>query len=690
MLMLPSMKDTVIERITSDREPYRSKYERVLSYADLEYQPGDPDVWDNVPEETNAKIAQANAFLAYLYNDESRALKAIDILSKIRTDFEKSQEYDMNIRIPGVVIKYVNALDLLQGTTFITNEETEEIKSRIIELIDTFYNIYVKGTMAVVHYPTQNNYNIKTSSTIAYGAIAFPEAEQKEDWQNFAFYELNYILSAESHYIQPDGGVSEGLFYNNFALGSALPVMIAYRNTYDKPITVKRDCSLRNPVPPWDDIVCVDGDDYTFVNPLDSELFLKSIDWSIKLRFPDGDRPPIEDGNLIASSVTSVLSGLLKRSDYAWDTINNAHDPYSVFDEVYFLVYFDDGVSPREPDWSPTQFLPDAGNAVFRSGWDSNAVWFMMNCEHGPVHMTVHDHIDNTAFQLFAYGEYLLIDTGYYKPNPLDNSVTAHAENHSIVLIDGRGPPDKGLLTNFGDTDCYLENTLDTESIDYAEARTNYENTDVLRSSLFVRNRYVIVSDYLSSSIQHEYRFRIHGHGGYDNDGTFTPLSSGGRWERTKAGVDVYVISSAGVPLLEQPPYTMNGSPNVHQFEHDRKVRNHYVLDAKITGDNLSFLSIIYPYAVNPSGVSEMPATVTALTSPANSSAFEIINPDGTKDIAIVNRTGSAITISDGTHTVETDAQFAFAGINDSMGFIARGTFLKVNSQNISLVGSAE
>ncbi len=690
MLMLPEMKKSVLERINSGNEPYKTKYNSIELTADNEYNPGDPLVWNHREEEYNAKIAQANAFLAYIYNDEARARKAIDILAKIRTDFETNQQYDANIRIPGVVIRYINALDLLQATSFITESEVNYAKSLIIELVDKFFNIYVHGTMSVIHLPTQNNYNIKTASTIAYAAIAFPDAPQQSAWWNFSLSELGYMFSTESHYIQEDGGVSEEPFYYGFALGSAVPVFIAYKNTYgNKSFKVSRDCTLRNPVPPWDDVNCINGEEYEFKNPLDSELLQKTLDWTIKLRLPSGDRPPLGDGYFNTTSVMSALSGILKSSVYAWDNEENSNNPFSTFDDMYFLVYFDGTLPQNEPDWSPTQFLPQSGDAVFRSDWGPDALWFMLKCENGPVRMTVHDHVDDTSFQLYAYGEYLAIDTGYYKPNELDNSVTSHFENHNVLLIDNSGQPDKGLLTNFGDTDCFLENTYDGDTFDYAEARTNYQNTDVVRSVLSVKNRYVVVSDFLDASSSHEYRFRVHGYAGYDSGGTYTDISLGGKWERPLAGFDLFITTTAGLPSFEKPPYQKNLSPNVHLFENDRRVRDHTVLDAVVSGTDVSFLSVLYPYRVNTVIPSEMQATVNSVPAPTDTAMLEINSPDGGRDICIANRTGSVITITltDGTQ-IETDAIFTFVGLTDNKGFISRGSYLKVNGNTLPLEGS--
>ncbi len=57
----------------------------------------------------------------------------------------------------------------------------------------------------------------------------------------------------------------------------------------------------------------------------------------------------------------------------------------------------------------------------------------------------------------------------------------------------------------------------------------------------------------------------------------------------------------------------------------------------------------------------------------------------------IANRTGGVIriTLPDGI-VIEIDARFASAGISDYTGFIARGTYLKVNEISFPLQGIAE
>jgi len=678
MLMLPEHKEIVLQRC--EREPYKTMLERISATASLDYDPGDPEVYDSNPEGNNASIAQANALIAYLFDDELAGQKAVEFLNKIRTDFDTNQVYDIHIRMPKVVMGYINAWDLLLATPYINEEDANTAKSLIIELMDKFFSITVRSSSgAFLMHQTQNNYNIKVASSFIYAALAFPDAPQGKEWRNFSMSEFGFMLSTTSHYIQEDGGVSEGPFYFGFALESAIPALLAYKNTIGGPVTISRDCTYRTNVPPWDDIECIEGEPYTFINPLDGEILKRAVDWTIKIRLPSGDRPPFEDANFNPTRVVGILSGVWNEPLYAWDWKENINSPQSISDDPVYLVYYDDTIMPEEPGWTPTQFLAHAGNAMFRSDWGNDAIWFMMMAENGPVHMTVHDHVDDTSFQLYAFGEYLAMDPGYYKPNSLDNSVTAHAWNHNLTLIDNQGPPDKGLLTDFNDTDCFLENIYDGNIFDYAEARTRYQETDIVRSALFVRNRYVVVSDFLDASSSHEYSFRVHGYAGYDSGGTYTDFTLGGRWERPKAGLDVSVTSTAGTPSFAHPAYQYHASPNVHRFENNRQIADHVVLDAVVNGQDLSFLAVLYPYRKGSTDPFEMPAQVQEITAGSGLAALSITASDGKKDVILANRTGSSVSVSISEGVIETDASFAFVGLSYTppIGFITHGTYLK-------------
>lgn len=410
------------------------------------------------------------------------------------------------------------------------------------------------------------------------------------------------------------------------------------------------------------------------------------MDWTIKIRLPSGDRPPIDDSPFKYTNSAGIFTHFSGEGYYAWDWYNNEYQPMQTFEDEYYLLYFDDSVEPSPPEWSLNQFLPDSGNVAFRSDWDKDAVWFMLMAENGTARKTVHDHVDGTSFQMYAFGEYLAIDTGYYKPSGLDNALTSGGESHNLVLVDGKGPPEKGYLTNFGDVDSFIRETFDGENFAFARVETSFRGIEVNRLALFVRKRYVVIGDILYSSENHSYTFRLHGNAGYTSGGDYYDTADGGVWEREKAGLQ-FIITGTGNDLsLSHPPYSEGMPPYVHLFDHDGTAREHQVLDATIEGKDKAFLSILYPYGVS-SEIKQL--SLNEKISSDNFTALEYSLPDGSIDTAVINinyPSPATVNFSDGT-IIETDALFVFVGDTqkDPQVFIFKGNFIKLNNQNITL-----
>jgi hypothetical protein len=54
----------------------------------------------------------------------------------------------------------------------------------------------------------------------------------------------------------------------------------------------------------------------------------------------------------------------------------------------------------------------DAGMYAFRNGWGPEQIYFALHCS--PPAISGHDQQDNGTFELYAYGRWLMTDTGYY------------------------------------------------------------------------------------------------------------------------------------------------------------------------------------------------------------------------------------------------------------------------------------
>jgi hypothetical protein len=84
-------------------------------------------------------------------------------------------------------------------------------------------------------------------------------------------------------------------FRQTASLRVSTALFIAVDNAMDPDRPFLRDCTNRQTVAPWTDHGCVDGEAFTFDNPLYSDLYRATVDWSLSLRLPAGHRPPLAD-----------------------------------------------------------------------------------------------------------------------------------------------------------------------------------------------------------------------------------------------------------------------------------------------------------------------------------------------------------------------------------------------------------
>lgn len=687
LMAKPEHRSLILERL--DREPYRTIFQQIQTIAERDYEPDpEPLKWDHGANGRNGETAQANALIAWLFEDAAAADKTRSFFQRLNTDWFTNGVADINIRMPHSLMGYTNAWDLLMATRYFPPEEAKEAKDKITEINRQFYERFLENAIirSLWLTPAQNNHPIRTACAIGYVAMAFPDHPDAPKWANWAFSELDYLWGPNGQYVQPDGGVSEGPFYFGFAWGVSATFFIAANNLYDSPPTFERDCINRLDLDPWAGHGCVQGERFTFQNPLQGGLFPKSVEWSLSLRLPWGSRPPLGDAYFNPFNGNALLSSLGQGGMHRWDWESNRDRPYEMGHgadlRAHHLIYFDDAIAPETPPFT-SRFLPHAGNAVFRSGWDEEARWLLLLGENGAARKTLHDHVDGTSLSLAAYGEYLLVDPGYYKPNDLDNAKTAHSNAHNVVLIDGTAAPDKGLLTDFRDGDAFLENTHEGSRIHYAEVHQDYQQSTVQRSVAFVDGRYFVVSDALSTTAPaaREHRWRMSGYAGYGSGGTFLPSLTGARWERPLAGIDVLVGSTAPGFRVEEPPYEANRPPHVHLFELNREVGHHGVIDGVVDALAPGFLGLLLPYQVGAAPASEhAPLDADPIDLGPGVTAFAIRTPTGV-DFALMREASAPQRYELSSGILETDGRFALVRLqgSDRFALVVRGTSLSLD-----------
>ncbi len=109
-------------------------------------------------------------------------------------------------------------------------------------------------------------------------------------------------------------------------------------------------------------------------------------------------------------------------------------------DWLYIATQGREGAVPSGP---PTDYFPDAGLAVMRSGWGADAQWAYF--EIGP-RGSDHQHAERLHLSIGGGGREFLVDDGRYnyQPGPWRDYFTG-PRGHNVLLLDGQGtlpPPD--------------------------------------------------------------------------------------------------------------------------------------------------------------------------------------------------------------------------------------------------------
>ena len=526
------------------------------------------------------------------------------------------------------IINYLIAYDLMKGAG-IQQALLEASKTKLLTFTANLYQKAMASYtfMNLKFFTYQfNNHSIMSASALGLAAIVFNDYGnanvnyQPLNWINAGLYNIDNTLWMENgsypRVSEPDtlAGYAEGPNYFKYCFENAFPFIRAmggflpdgnYSATFN---SITR--SIRNP---WYD-------------PRYDRLY----DWLNKIRMPDGGFPSIHDSYMGYGTVIMALSG---KPQY------NLPNPGFNADEPWIRSqYIATNVAHGIITDSLFQALPGAGSLVFRSSWQTSAVFMHFIGKHG-IALTgakSHHQGDASSFSLMAYGELLAVDPGY--PGASQADLENKAIDHSLVLVNNAGPlPPTGELVSTSTNTAYIERYFDTPLLDYGEVRTAYQGADVIRRNLFVRNGYFLLADQMSSASAKNYTFQLHGNGLYGAlpaaaTGAFVPDFSNGRGLYQRNGVTL--LAAVGV----------TGGMSLFAWETDSMVINggfrrySKMLAAKNSVAAATFLSALVPYT--------SPAPVVNAASQGSASVSFRVLQNGFHDLAFCSQSGAMVALN--------------------------------------------
>jgi hypothetical protein len=343
------------------------------------------------------------------------------------------------------------------------------------------------------------------------------------------------------------------------------------------------------------------------------------------------------------------------------------------FSEPEAIALYDDAVPASPPDRWPTRFLPGAGDAVFRADWTPESAYLLLRGEHGPARERglAHEHPDETSILLYAYGELLALDGGYIDFSR--HGLVNQGRNHSLVLVDGQGPPLHELAGQVvgGGNDAYIEGTFTDGLLDYAEVRAAYGGVQLRRRVAFFLHSWFVIADEVRADREHLYEWRLHGNGGGTSGGTYERNGSLARWVRPAAELFAF--------LPEREGRTFSEVDTIHSLTYQQEL-THTALRVEERGRDVEFLSVLYP---NP--IHQVYPHFTTLPA-EGAQAVQVLDEDQLPVAWVLGAGTDSTVLATAGGRVESDGRFGvilFAELRRRALTVQDGTFLREEGHEV-------
>ncbi|MCB2407720.1 heparinase II/III domain-containing protein [Hymenobacter lucidus] len=514
------------------------------------------------------------------------------------------------------LIDYLIAYDLLRGAGE-TDNSLALGKRRLQEFAGHLDSQSVKPFKPVsflsyeFYKQVKNNHTLMTAAALGMAAVVLNDvgsatyvSRRPTSWINHGLFNIDNVLWQDAQR-QSDptavAGYAEGPYYFKYAFLNCLPFFRAMGNflpdttlNYNFGGTTR---GIRNP----------------YFDPRYDQLY----DWITAILLPDGRLPALEDSYVDMAMPELALTGKsryvkpLYLRNLSSRQLNSLSAQLRDATVDMRAAYLAANLLPTATTLPALTALPQSGNLIFRSGNDSLASYLHVYGKSGTAHTNSggHSQADAGSFQLYAHGQLLALDPGYLSYGRRDS--LGQATNHNMLLVDNAGPA-IGTPGAPNDAPATIRNAFQTGQLTYGEVQTTYQTASITRKTLFVRNRYFLLADFVRASAAHTYTWQLHGYGlenGPAATGSFTDILTGheGIWRKNGAALQAHVTATGGASTYAK-------ATNRHELTYNVSEKHTTLLVRKSGAAQTQFLAALYPFTAD--------APVITTTSTASTAAL--------------------------------------------------------------------
>ena len=312
------------------------------------------------------------------------------------------------------------------------------------EVLVAFLNsLHEHAEFLMTVYRSKSNWGLMEAEGLAFIAINFPEFRDAEKWKKEAFRRLNNEINLQ---VYPDGHQRE------LAIGYHVGCINWFYRTYE----LAKLNGIEKAFPE------------SYINKIE-----KMCEVPLKIGFPDGTN--VQFGDAWRGSPGQYSERFL-----TWAEMFNRDD---------FLFLATKGAKGNKPKSTAFAF-PESGIYSLRSGWDTNAICFVLKC--GPDGGG-HCQPDNGTFSLYAGGRNLMPDAGsyIYSGNPEWRNWFRQTNVHQTLTLNNENSNYNPQLIKWEPGE-----NLDLLVVE----NKSYENLTHRRGVIFVDKEYFVVLDKASGT----------------------------------------------------------------------------------------------------------------------------------------------------------------------------------------------